>query len=301
MKKRETLSSGEKLLAQVLEECLEEDLSFVPPEREIARKHKFSEKFEESMRTLLEHSSLKRQEREIQRHFHPRYAHLAACILVLCVCGWLFWSVAGPLNDGGTKESAAVTSDTAAETAEEYAESEEAMEPAQAEEPAEGAVPEDAGGIGQESGASEKGQKEWCGQTVCLAEQQEVPDKLDNVTTLVNCPVLDENDPVLYLTIGNVGEEPIRYLNSYALEVWLEDGWYVVPSGNTEAADWAELEAGMAVDEEIDLSDYQIDYGAQQYRLVVRLEKNVVSAEFTFQEVFTEKMEKLEEETSSGD
>lgn len=42
MKERESLLEGEKLLAQALDECLEEDLSFIPPERELARKHHFS-------------------------------------------------------------------------------------------------------------------------------------------------------------------------------------------------------------------------------------------------------------------
>ena len=52
MQKHEELSKGEELLAQVLEECLEEDLSFVPPEREISRKHRFSEEFEQAMQSI---------------------------------------------------------------------------------------------------------------------------------------------------------------------------------------------------------------------------------------------------------
>ena len=53
MKKPEKLTRGEELLAQALEECLDEDLSFVPPEREIARTHRFSERFAESMDRFL--------------------------------------------------------------------------------------------------------------------------------------------------------------------------------------------------------------------------------------------------------
>ena len=56
MKKQDEETAGNKdrdrLLARVLEECLDEDLSFVPPEREIARSHTFSESFEEKMVSL---------------------------------------------------------------------------------------------------------------------------------------------------------------------------------------------------------------------------------------------------------
>ena len=80
MKKQDEETAGNKdrdrLLARVLEECLDEDLSFVPPEREIARSHTFSESFEEKMDQLLndgEEAVRKGKEREIRRHFSPRY------------------------------------------------------------------------------------------------------------------------------------------------------------------------------------------------------------------------------------
>ena len=43
------------------------------------------------------------------------------------------------------------------------------------------------------------------------------------------------------------------------------------------------------------LTQYQIDYGAQRYRMVVRIGEHMLSAEFTFEEVFSEQMETLEE------
>ena len=48
------MNKQEELLVQVLEECLEEDLSFVPPEGEIARTHRFSREFEQRMQEILE-------------------------------------------------------------------------------------------------------------------------------------------------------------------------------------------------------------------------------------------------------
>ena len=79
MKKPEGLTKGEELLTQALEECLDEDLSFVPPEGEIARTHRFSDQFAESMANIMEH---REKDKEIRRHFTPRYGHLAACVLV---------------------------------------------------------------------------------------------------------------------------------------------------------------------------------------------------------------------------
>lgn len=50
----------------------------------------------------------------------------------------------------------------------------------------------------------------------------------------------------------------------------------------------------MAVDEEIDLSKYQMDYDASQYRLVTYVEQDVLGVEFTFGEVFKKTMEETE-------
>lgn len=305
MKKHETLSKGEQLLAQVLEECLEEDLSFVPPEREIARTHRFSEKFEETVKALLEHSSHTIREKEIRRHFSPRYGQWAACILAFCVCGGLFCYVMRPsldksvVTEGIFGESEESFEEALPETAEEET-------PAEAEAPAEAAASQEASEELQDqetskaadTGSGPRAERIYCGGTVYPAEHQEVPEALEHVTTLVNCPVLDEENPVLILTIGNTGEEAVQYLNQYVLEVWLQDGWYVIPSRTEQQGEWISLEAGMAVDEEVDLSSYQIDYGAQQYRLITRIGEELVSAEFTFEEVFTETMEKLEEENS---
>lgn len=299
MKKHETLSKGEELLTQVLDECLEEDLSFIPPEREIARKHRFSEKFEETIRELLEHTSNETKKKEIKKHFSPRYGQWAACVLLFCICGGLFYYVlGGPFTD----KSSSMQDETAEVT------EESAFEEAAEEAPAEAAPAGDY--AGETEGAQEESETEketatgtekiYCGQPVYLAEQQEVPEALEYVTTLVNCPVQDEENPILYLTIGNTGEEDVRYLNRYTLEVWLDDGWYVVPERTDSLGEWMTLEAGMAVNEEIDLNDYQIDYGAQQYRLITYVDQKAVSAEFTFEEVFAETMERLEEEEKTS-
>ena len=57
-------TEGEELLTRVLDECLEEDLSFVPHEREIAGKHRFSPGFEEQMEAMMTEAEQKMQEKE---------------------------------------------------------------------------------------------------------------------------------------------------------------------------------------------------------------------------------------------
>jgi len=268
------LKDRESLLAEALDECLEEDLSFIPPEREIARKHHFSEEFEKTIEALLENASDASKKR-IQKHFFPRYGQWAACLLIFCICGGLFYYIIRPLPEQTESvQEAEGASGSADMSLDKHSE--------------EASV--------QEAGLETVPEKKYCGQIVYPAEQQEVPEVLDYVTTLVNCPVLDEENPILILTIGNTGEEELQYLNHYMLEVRLGDEWYVIPERLNAPEKWMTLEAVMAVDEEIDLTDYHIDYDAQQYRLITRVNQELVSAEFTFGDGFTETME-LEEDS----
>jgi hypothetical protein len=299
MEKRENLSEGEEMLGRILEECLEEEISFVPPERELARTHHFSKAFEQAMNRLLEQSEQETKKQHIRKHFQPRYGQWAACVLVFLICGILFYSVLSPLrkNSGATSsdmDMAAATTETTEATADDAeAESEEVVAEEEEAAPAESA--EDAG---QEDLPL---LRYYCGAAVQLASDQEVPETLGEVTTLVNCPVLDENRPMVYLTIGNTGEESVKYWDQYELQVLIDGGWYVIPPATSSEGGWQELEAGMAVDEEIDLTAYEMEYESEQYRLIVQMEDGPVSAEFTFRETFSEQMEQLEAEEASGE
>ena len=294
MKKPEKLTRGEELLAQALEECLDEDLSFVPPEREIARTHRFSERFSESMDRFL---GKEVREKEIRKHFMPRYGYLAACVLVFCVCGGLFlkvlypdWNSTGSAADEvGTEEPPAARPEETGEAA--AASAEDAVSGGAADDYG---VPAQSEAVSEEASAKADGgapaAKEYCGQTVYLADQQDVPETLDGVTVKVNSPVQDEENPVLYLTIGNTGEDTVEYEDRCTLEVWLDDGWYALPVYEEKEIRTGELEAGMAVDEIVDLSSYEIDYSAQRFRLVTRVNGDKIGAEFTFSEEFSESM-----------
>ena len=283
-------TEGEELLTRVLDECLEEDLSFVPHEREIAGKHRFSPEFEEQMEAIMTEAEQKTQEKELKKHFHFQWGQLAACVAVFCVCGALAGTVYLQHSGGkGAADTTAMMTAESADVAEESAELEVAEDATED-------TAEDAADTGAADVDTSKG-KTYCGQTIYLAEIQDMPEALENVNTLVNCPVLDEENPTLTLTIANTGETATSYQMPPILEVWLDDGWYVIPATSTESAEqtWTRLDEKMAMDEVIDLTQYQIDYGAQRYRLVVRIGEHMLSAEFTFEEVFAEQMETLEE------
>ena len=294
-------TEGEELLTRVLDECLEEDLSFVPHEREIAGKHRFSPKFEEQMEAIMAEAEQKTQEKELKKHFHFQWGQLAASVAVFCVCGALAGTVYLQHSGGkGAADTTAMMTAESADVAEESTELEvaEDVEESAAEDAADMGAAGDLETADADTGSTDTSKgKTYCGQTIYLAEIQDMPEALENVNTLVNCPVLDEENPTLTLTIANTGETATSYQMPPFLEVWLDDGWYVIPATSTESteATWTRLDEKMAMDEVIDLTQYQIDYGAQRYRLVVRIGEHMLSAEFTFEEVFAEQMETLEE------
>ena len=197
-------TEGEELLTRVLDECLEEDLSFVPHEREIAGKHRFSPGFEEQMEAMMTEAEQKMQEKELKKHFHFQWGQLAACVAVFCVCGALAGTVYLQHSGGkGTADTTAMMTAESADVAEESAElevAEDAMEDAADTGAADGLEAEKTADVDTSKG------KTYCGQTIYLAEIQDMPEALENVNTLVNCPVLDEENPTLTLTIANTGE-----------------------------------------------------------------------------------------------
>ena len=316
-RQEEKKADAEKLLTRVLEECLDEDLSFVPPEREIARNHTFSEPFEEKMDQLLndgEEAVRKGKEKEIRRHFSPRYGQMAATVLIFLVAGFLVWNVKDLFHSEIASESAktetamdtsayddAMLEESAAEDEEEVATTAESTEAAAQEEAADQA---DAGAKeissleeewskGEINDPSQEGVS-YCGKLIYPAVQQDVPEHLEEVTTLVNCPVQDEENTTMVLTIGNIGENTVRYLDGYDIEVQVGSTWYVIPHKQYAQRIWKNLEGKMAIDMEINLSDFDIDYGAQEYRIIAYVDGQQVSAEFTFGEVFDAKMEEQE-------
>ena len=88
-KKEKALNEKEELLKEALDACMEEQLSFIPPECEIVRMHTFSEEFQEYMEKLLKTKGRSKQRTMASHEFIYSFNKVAASILVLLVIGGL--------------------------------------------------------------------------------------------------------------------------------------------------------------------------------------------------------------------
>jgi len=273
----------EELLEEAFNACMEEQLSFIPPEREIARMHTFSEEFKEAMAKLLRTKGKPEHKKITKREFVYSFNKIAACILVVLVIGGACAGGLVMLSRSGAKSEApqeAVPSAAAQDTVESAEAEEEAAEYEEAvpEEPAEGA-PEEGGEVIPE-------EAEFCGRKISLAASQYLPESADDVKTLINSPVIARDAEKILLTIGNMKERPIYYYASMDLEVLIDGAWYLVPSkqeiDEETSGQLVMLEPGMAQDEELSLEYYDLDYEAEKYRVVTYLDGLTLSSEFRF-------------------
>lgn len=292
-----------ELLADAFNACMEEQLSFIPSEREIARMHEFSDEFKASMEHLCRTSG-KLKKREMSGHeFVFSFHKIAACLLLMlliggiCVGGYLITERGYTGNKtAGTAETTeladtAETVDTAENTG-----TEEAVETAGAEE-------------SEETEQQLSGEIEFAGSLVQAAPEQNLPSGTEEVRTLVSSPVLDRDAQTVKVTIGNLGEKMISYSKEIELQVYLDGVWYTVPRAEEDSAalgentgesgentteskkadavpggeKQVELEAGMAQDEELQLSAYRLDYEAEKYRAVICVDGRFFGSEFRFE------------------
>ena len=296
--KTEKEALQEELLSEAFQACMEEQLSFIPPEREIARMHTFSGEFQEFMEELCRTKGKFRKREMTRREFVFGFNKLAACILLVLVAGGIFAggyliSVRGLTGRDGAGEMAA------AEEAADTAVQEETVQ--------ESTVSDSAAEEADESSGSVAGaQTEFMGSMIPLAAEQEIPAGTEEIKTLVSSPVLDRDAESVKVTIGNLSEKTISYHTGMEIQVYLDGAWYVVPkkaaqtetpeeqvSGQEQAV---ELEAGMAQDEEIWLADYELDYEAEKYRVVVYVNEMPFGSEFWF-ETLEEGLEEALEST----
>ncbi len=296
MRKHNVLTDGEQLLARVLEECLEEDLSFVPPEREIERKHSFSQEFEEAMSELLEEETeeeeeVDEEEEAIRRQFRPRFVEMAAVILLFFVCGAVAMSLSDSFFSASTSSDTAVA-ETTEETTEETGEAVSA-EVWDMEEAAEETTGTDAGEENDEAvarGSSEAAgsMAEYGGELIDEAAEQELASSLDGLTLGLGYPGAEGGNTTVGYSLENSGEEAVSYFSLLDLEVYLDDVWYTVPYLGEEKGHWIELGSGIVLDGTLDLSVWSIDSEEHLYRLALQLEDGRVAAEFTFEEATLE-------------
>ena len=83
--KREALQN--ELLADAFNACMEEQLSFIPPEREIARMHVFSERFQKAMEELCRTNGRLKKRELSRREFIFGFNRIAASLLLMLVIG----------------------------------------------------------------------------------------------------------------------------------------------------------------------------------------------------------------------
>lgn len=280
MENREDLACAEHMLARILDECMEEQLSFVPPEREIARMHTFSSKFREQMAEMLRNRRKPAGKKIEKREFAYGFNRAAACILAVLLIGaagglgYLRLGIPGngktasQSYDGGMSVEA--PAEAAAGITEESAETE--------------AQEDEAAGS---SAVLPQGipRAEFMGQMLEPAMEQNLPASLGNVKTLVNSPAISRDAREMILTIGNQEEYTIYYYPCMDLEVLIDGYWYQVPPlTEEERGQMVALEPNMAQDEMILLENYELDYEAESYRLVTYLDNMTLCSEFRFEE-----------------
>lgn len=267
-KEQKELQQNE-LLADAFNACMEEQMSFIPSEREIARMHEFSEEFKTSMEHLCRtNGKLKKQETSAHE-FVFRFHNIAACLFLMlliggiCVGGYLISENGFPGFGGGSAAQSTGTAEDRAEASEE--------------------IPEETAG----ASVSEE-EMQFAGEAVQPAPEQELPSGTEEVRTLVSSPVLDREAQEVKVTIGNLGEETLSYSKDIELQVCMDGVWYIVPqkegsAEKTEDIQEVKLEAGMAQDEEVWLSDYWLDYEAEKYRTVICVDGIFFGSEFRFE------------------
>ncbi len=278
----------EELLTEVLQACMEEQLSFIPPEGEIARKHRFSGEFEQSMQEMCATRGRRQHRRISSREFTYGFNKIAACILVILVAGGILTGGYLALHRASDVDSTAQVETAAADMAEDTA--------VMAEESAEDGAAN--GETGERETAKVPEQVSFAGQSIDLASEQEVSGETDTVKTLVSCPVLTRDAEEVKVTIGNMGEAAISYNANMELQVQVDGAWYVVPRRQEPVGQQdttVVLEPGMAQDEELSFADYALDYDAEQYRVLTYVDGVPYSAQFRFESVEQGLEEALEE------
>ncbi len=138
----------------------------------------------------------------------------------------------------------------------------------------------------------------FAGHDIYLTQEQNVTAETESVKTLVSSPVIARDAEVVKVTIGNISETPISYNANMELQVQKDGAWYVVtrnsePVGQQDTT--VVLEPGMAQDEELDLTDYDLDYDADAYRIITYVDGEPFSAGFRFESVEQGLEEALEE------
>lgn len=220
------MDKTEVMLKECIDDLLEEEIKAIPKDTEIKKQHKFSRQFEKNMNELIKENK--------RKNMFRIYRALGACAAVL-VLGAIavnglspYWSQKSlESNEEAAEEMAEMTTESAMDTAEDT------------------------------SGANDSvmeysdfsGVKSSYGDEVNVTDMKEEP-----VGLRVIAAYQQEDGWILYQQIQNNSQKAIQFMEgSYMLEVWQEDGWYVLST--KEESKVYELEPGSRYAGDIVLAD----------------------------------------------
>lgn len=88
------------------------------------------------------------------------------------------------------------------------------------------------------------------------------------------------------ITIGNISETPISYNANMELQVQSGGAWYVIPRKTEPVGQdtTVVLEPGMAQDEELELTAYDLDYDADAYRIITYVDGRTLQCRIPIRE-----------------
>ncbi len=214
------MDKAEMILKECIDDLLEEEIKAIPTEEELKKQHKFSGRFQKNMNQLIKENK--------RRNVFKIYKALGACAAVV-VLGVITVNVLSPYWE--------LEKTDVYENAIEEMTTESAMEET-----------EDTTATSDSADVYSYGIKSSYGEEVNVSGISEEPIGLQ-----VNA-VYEENGWELCLQIHNNGENSIQFMeDSYMLEVWQEDGWYVVTT--KEGSKTYELLPGIRYDNNILLED----------------------------------------------
>lgn len=209
------MDKAEVILKECIDDLLEEEIKAIPKDTELKKQHKFSRRFYKNMNELIKENK--------RKHVFRIYKTLGACAAVL-VLGLIvtnglspYWSRKNPdRNEVEMEETAEMTAEDAVEETEATSGSED---------------------LAIEYGDS-SGVKSSYSDEINVEGIEEEP-----IGLKVTAVCQQEGDWILYQQIQNNTQEPIQFMEgSYMLEVWQEDGWYVIDT--KEGSERYELEPG---------------------------------------------------------
>lgn len=247
------MNKAEVILKECIDDLLEEEIKAIPKDTELKKQHKFSRRFYKNMNEMIKENK--------RKHVFRIYKTLGACAAVL-VLGLIavnglspYWSQKNlDRNETAMEETTEMTAEDAVEETEATSGSEDlAME------------------YGDSSGV-----KSSYGDEINVEGIEE-----ETIGLEVTAVCQQEDGWILYQQIQNNTQKPIQFMEgSYMLEVWQEDGWYIIDT--KEGSEIYELEPGSRYAGDIMLESELV--AGNRYRLLCMFDGEIRGCVFSTEE-----------------